>query len=98
MKKFYFTIAALFMLTACSFGEKPEKTEDTYVYEEFTGVVARERFTQANYAKLAYKYILFEDGKVMTFRKPSDELILAEPGDTIVYQDNGECLEVRFKK
>lgn len=98
MKKVYFVIAALLMLTACSFGEKSQKTaEDTDGCKEFTGVIARERYANSAYATVSRKYVLFEDGKTMMFCEPSPELVLAEPGDTLVYRTSGKCLEVRFK-
>lgn len=97
MKKFCYAIAALFMLTACDVAEKPQAVEDTNVCEKITGVIARERYAPATYRRIACKWVLLEDGKIVRFRNPSDELILAEPGDTLVYQDNGRCLEVRFK-
>lgn len=68
-------------------------------------MIVRERYANSSYGKVSEKFVLFEDGKIMHFLHPSAELILAEPGDTIVYQTDGvlNCREnpskfkVKFK-
>ena len=102
MKKVCFVITVLLLLSACDFGSKwmlngkSQKTaEDTNICKKYTGVIARERYISPTHNCPSQKCVLFEDGETRVFVDPSIDLVLAEPGDTLVFQLDHSKVEIK---